>query len=53
MKRVRVMGGHTDRISSIAWNMETVCTGSRDKTILQRDPRCKGPFFSKLTNHKQ
>lgn len=53
MKRVRVMGGHTDRIASIAWNSEIVCTGSRDKTILQRDPRCKGAFFCKLTNHKQ
>lgn len=41
MKRVRVMEGHDDRIASIAWNNEIVCTGSRDKTILQRDPRCR------------
>lgn len=53
MKKTRVMNGHTDRIASIAWNNEIICTGSRDKTILQRDPRSKNPFFSRLTNHKQ
>lgn len=41
MKRVRVMEGHDDRIASIAWNNEIVSTGSRDKTILHRDPRCR------------
>lgn len=39
MKKVRVIRGHTDRISSIAWNSSTISTGSRDKTILHRDPR--------------
>ena len=53
MKRVRVMEGHDDRIASIAWNNEIVSTGSRDKTILQRDPRCRSSYFSKLTHHKQ
>jgi cell division cycle 20-like protein 1 (cofactor of APC complex) len=53
MKRVRNMNGHTDRIASISWNNDTISTGSRDKTILQRDPRAKGSFFTKLTHHKQ
>lgn len=45
MKRLRIMNGHTDRISSIAWSSSTISTGSRDKTILHRDPRCSSPFF--------
>lgn len=53
MKRVRVLGGHSDRIASISWNSDTISTGSRDKTILQRDPRSKASYFTKLTHHKQ
>lgn len=41
MKRIRTMEGHEDRIASIAWNNEIVSTGSRDKSILQRDPRSR------------
>jgi cell division cycle 20-like protein 1 (cofactor of APC complex) len=53
MKKTRTMHGHTDRISSIAWNSSTISTGSRDKTILHRDPRDSVPFFSKINIHRQ
>lgn len=36
---VRSFGGHLGRVSAIAWNTSTVSTGSRDRTILQRDLR--------------
>ena len=53
MKRVRIMHGHSNRVSAIAWNSSMLSTGSRDKTILHRDLRSSSPFFSKLIGHKQ
>ena len=40
MKRLRTFGGHTNRVGAIAWNSSIMSTGSRDKTILNRDVRC-------------
>jgi hypothetical protein len=31
------MDGHEIRVGSMAWNKNFLSTGSRDKTILQRD----------------
>ena len=31
------MDGHEKRVGSMAWNKNFLSTGSRDKTILQRD----------------
>ena len=53
LKKVRVMHGHTNRVSSIAWNSSLLSTGSRDKTILNRDIRCSNSYISKLQGHKQ
>ena len=38
-KCVRSFAGHTGRISSIAWNGDIISTGSRDRSIQQRDLR--------------
>jgi cell division cycle 20-like protein 1, cofactor of APC complex len=48
MKRTRIFHGHTNRVGAIAWNSTVLSTGSRDKSILHRDLRTSGPFFSKL-----
>nr|POE77554.1 fizzy-related protein like [Quercus suber] len=52
-RRLRTMTGHTARISSLAWNMHILSTGSRDRTILHRDVRMPQQYLSRLTGHKQ
>ena len=47
-KEVRSMDGHTQRVSSLAWNNVTpsvVASGSKDKTILVRDLRANGSSY--------
>ena len=52
-RRLRVMTGHTARISSLAWNAHILSTGSRDRTILHRDVRLPQQYLRRLTGHKQ
>lgn len=52
-RRLRVMTGHSARISSLAWNSHILSTGSRDRTILHRDVRLPAQFLRRLTGHKQ
>ncbi|KAF5191723.1 Fizzy-related like, partial [Thalictrum thalictroides] len=51
-KRVRTMEGHRLRVGALAWSSSLLSSGSRDKTILQRDIRAQEDFVSKLTGHK-
>ena len=52
-RRLRLMTGHSARISSLAWNAHILSTGSRDRTILHRDVRMPQPYLRRLTGHKQ
>ncbi len=52
-RRLRIMTGHTARISSLAWNAHILSTGSRDRSILHRDVRMAQQYLRKLTGHKQ
>ncbi|KAM3132005.1 hypothetical protein pb186bvf_015889 [Paramecium bursaria] len=52
MKRISVLEGHTARVGSLAWSGQTLCSGSKDRSILMHDPRQKKPV-SKLEGHKQ
>ncbi|KAK3047332.1 substrate-specific activator of APC-dependent proteolysis [Extremus antarcticus] len=52
-RKVRTMTGHTNRISSLAWNAHVLSSGSRDRTILHRDVRTQQHYFRKLVGHKQ
>ncbi|KAK5171773.1 substrate-specific activator of APC-dependent proteolysis [Saxophila tyrrhenica] len=52
-RKLRMMAGHSARISSLAWNAHVLSTGSRDRSILHRDVRTPSPYFRKLTGHKQ
>eukprot|EP00980_Cylindrotheca_fusiformis_P005206 scaffold1118_cov135-Cylindrotheca_fusiformis.AAC.4 len=38
-KQLRSMDGHTDRVSSMAWNRHILTTGSRDTSIINHDVR--------------
>ena len=49
---VRTMGGHRTRVGTLAWSAHQLSSGSRDRTILQRDVRSQEDFVSKLAGHK-
>ncbi|GAV79643.1 WD40 domain-containing protein [Cephalotus follicularis] len=51
-KRVRTMDGHRLRVGALAWSASLLSSGSRDKSILQRDIRAQDDFVSKLSGHK-
>jgi len=46
------MDGHRLRVGSLAWSSSMLSSGSRDKSILQRDIRAQEDHVSKLTGHK-
>lgn len=52
-KRIRKMQGHEIRVGSMAWSKKFLSTGSRDKTILQRDIRAPVNYVQKLSEHSQ
>ena len=49
---VRAHGGHRARVGALAWAGRALATGSRDRSILLRDPRAAGDYTSKLAAHK-
>ncbi|KAF8086803.1 hypothetical protein N665_0612s0023 [Sinapis alba] len=51
-KRTRTMEGHRLRVGALAWGSSVLSSGSRDKSILQRDIRCQEDHVSKLSGHK-
>lgn len=51
-KKVRTMGGHRTRVGALAWSSNILSSGSRDRSILQRDVRIQEDFVSKLAGHK-
>eukprot|EP00842_Homolaphlyctis_polyrhiza_P004936 jgi/Hompol1/5443/HPOL_001937-RA len=52
-RKIRQMSGHTARVGSLAWNAEILSSGSKDRTILQRDVRTSQDFVASLQGHKQ
>ncbi|XP_066508294.1 fizzy-related protein homolog isoform X1 [Hoplias malabaricus] len=53
-KKLSVLEGHTARVGALAWNVDQLSSGSRDRLILQRDIRAP-PLQSerKLLGHRQ
>ncbi|GMI71712.1 cell cycle switch protein 52 A1, FIZZY-related 2 [Hibiscus trionum] len=51
-RRVRTMEGHRLRVGALAWSSSLLSSGSRDKSILQRDIRAPDDFSCKLSGHK-
>ena len=52
-KQIRSMDGHSDRISSMAWNRHILSSGSRDTNIINHDVRVARHVVATLSNHKQ
>lgn len=53
MKCIRTMTGHNLRVSSLAWNEHVLSSGSRDRTILNRDVRIESHYVNKFEAHRQ
>ncbi len=50
--RVRTLGGHKGRVGTMAWSSHVLSTGSRDRSILQRDIRAPEEFQTSLKGHR-
>lgn len=53
IKCVRTMTGHRLRVSALAWNEHILSSGSRDRTIYNRDVRVQSHYINSFTTHKQ
>ena len=51
--RTHVMTGHASRVGCLAWNGQSLSSGSRDRSIFQRDIRSSNDRIAKLQGHKQ
>jgi len=55
-RKIRTFLGHKARVGTMAWGHAPqwlLSTGSRDRTILQRDVRTEKQFVTRLSAHKQ
>ena len=53
-KLLRTYEGHQGRVGALSWsNSHILSSGSKDKTILNRDLREKGNFVSRYEGHRQ
>jgi len=52
-KQLRSMDGHTDRVSSMAWNRHILSSGSRDTTIVNHDVRVARHNVATMVSHTQ
>jgi cell division cycle protein 20 (cofactor of APC complex) len=53
LNRVRTLGGHCARVSSLAWNHQWLSSGGRDSIILQHDVRAASHVASRFKGHTQ
>ncbi|EGV61780.1 substrate-specific activator of APC-dependent proteolysis [Yamadazyma tenuis] len=53
MKCIRTMSGHGSRVSALSWNEHILSSGSRDRSILNRDVRIEQHYVNKFEHHKQ
>ncbi|XP_030851557.1 fizzy-related protein homolog [Strongylocentrotus purpuratus] len=51
-KKLHALDGHAARVGALAWNADSLCSGSRDRMILQRDIRVPG-VIRRLGGHRQ
>ena len=50
-KRLRVMGGHSVRVSSLSWNTYIISSGSRTGQIIHHDVRNREHLVATLNSH--
>jgi len=53
MKRQRIMGGHSARVSSLSWNSYILSSGSRSGHIIHHDVRQGDHVVAELSSHTQ
>jgi cell division cycle protein 20 (cofactor of APC complex) len=53
LQKARTFGGHTGRVSSLAWNQNWMTSGSRDSTILNHDMRSSESVVATYRGHQQ
>jgi len=51
--KIRQMGGHSARISSLSWNNSLLSSGGRDSVILNHDTRQRNHIQFKYAGHQQ
>ncbi|CAG4930584.1 unnamed protein product [Colias eurytheme] len=51
MKKLRIMDGHTGRVSSLAWNLYVVSSGARDGKIVHHDVRQRKHDVASIRAH--
>lgn len=51
-KKIAAFTGHTARVGALAWNADLLSSGSRDRTIIQRDIKSTDST-KKLSGHRQ
>lgn len=52
-KLIRTFEGHEGRVGALSWsNSNMLSSGSKDKTILNRDMRVRDPYISRLEGHR-
>ncbi|KAG7370739.1 myosin heavy-chain kinase [Nitzschia inconspicua] len=52
-KKLRSMDGHSDRVSSMAWNQHILSSGSRDTNIINHDVRVSRHNIATMSAHGQ
>ena len=52
-KRMRIMGGHVDRISTLDWNNHILASGSRSGHVFLHDVRIADHHIATLASHTQ
>lgn len=52
-KRLRIMQGHTARVSTLAWNSHVLSSGSRNGQIFHHDVRVAQHHIGTLNGHEQ
>lgn len=53
LRKVRTMGGHTSRVSSLAWSQNWLSSGGRDSAIINHDVRAPHSIVSTYRAHTQ
>ncbi|XP_057429909.1 uncharacterized protein LOC130723017 [Lotus japonicus] len=51
-KPIRMLEGHSQRIPTIAWNGDTLTSGSHDRSIINHDVRARGNVISRVKAHR-
>jgi cell division cycle protein 20 (cofactor of APC complex) len=53
LQQIRKMAGHTDRVSSLSWNVNLLSSGSKDSQIINHDVRLRNQKIHLLKGHSQ